>query len=40
MGILALMFLTVMVTVLPIITSVYYDIGDEIGYFIEYLLYF
>jgi hypothetical protein len=33
------MFLAAMVTVLPIITSVYYDIGDEIGYFIEYLLY-
>ena len=33
------MFLSVMVTLLPIITSVYYDIGDEIGYFIEYLLY-
>jgi hypothetical protein len=33
------MFLAVMVTVLSIITSVYYDIGDEIGYFIEYLLY-
>jgi hypothetical protein len=33
------MFLAVMVTVLPIITSVYYDVGDEIGYFIEYLLY-
>jgi ABC-type phosphate transport system permease subunit len=33
------MFLAMMVMVLPIITSVYYDIGDEIGYFIEYLLY-
>jgi hypothetical protein len=33
------MFLVVMVTVLPIITSVFYDVGDEIGYFIEYLLY-
>jgi len=34
------MFLSVMVTVLPIITLVYYDVGDAVDYFIEYLLYF
>jgi hypothetical protein len=33
------MLVAVMVRVLPIITSVYYDVGDAVGYFIEYLLY-
>ena len=36
---LALRLLAGMVTVLPISTSVYYSVGDAVGYFVEYLLY-
>jgi hypothetical protein len=35
---LSLKLAAVMVTVLPIITSVYYSVDDEVDYFVQFLL--